>query len=163
MIKYDELEEMMANLDIKYFSFVTDNREILTKFKGRIMSVSSFFAVGKLVKKMSVDEYTNTSLKKIEQNGNVMIEQEIKMPEYKFIRAGVFNSIQEIVSKVICEPSMYVFIDSGTTFDSACDQLSSKNIPFLHIKYNHGGFNYNGNKFSSVNSLVTYIMKNYYL
>jgi len=163
MIKYDELEEMMTKMNIKYFSFVTDNREILTKFKGRIMNVSSLFAVGKFGKKVSVEEYTNTSLKKVEQNGNVMIEQEIIMPEYKFIRTGMFDSTQQIISNVICEASMYVFIDSGTTFDSVCNQLSSANIPFLHIKYNHSGFNHKGNKFSSVNSLITYIMKNYYL
>ena len=35
MINNNELEEMMANTDFKYFGFLSDNREILGKFKDK--------------------------------------------------------------------------------------------------------------------------------
>ena len=163
MINYDDLEEMLANTDVKYFAFIGDDRDILTGFKGNITNVSSFVAVRKLAKKISVEEYTNTKLRKVEQDDTLVIEQEIKMPDYKFIRLGVFSSMEEVISQAIDEPSMYVFIDSGTTFDSLCKYLSSAEIPFLHIKYNRNGLDLNGKRFSSISSLTSYIMKNYYL
>ncbi len=163
MMNYDELEEMMANTDVKYFAFIVDNRDILTKLKGKIMNVSSFHYIGKFVKKVAVEEYTNTTLKKVEQNENVVIEQEVKTSEYKFIRTGMFNSIGQILSQAIDEASLYVFIDSGTTFDHACENMSSAGIPFIHVKYTRAGLNLGKKKFTSIACLTSYIMKNYYL
>ena len=163
MINNNELEEMMANTDFKYFEVLSDNREILGKFKDKIMDISSFHAVQKLINKVSVEEYTDNVLKKVEQNGNVVIEQEIKTGKYKFIRSGVFTSIEEILLQVVDEPSIYVFIDSGNTFDSVCNDFAARNMPFIHIKYSHGNFEYNGRKFNSINSLSNYLMQNFCL
>ena len=65
MINNNELEEMMANTDFKYFEVLSDNREILGKFKDKIMDISSFHAVQKLINKVSVEEYTDNVLKKV--------------------------------------------------------------------------------------------------
>ena len=53
MINYDDLEEMLANTDVKYFAFIGDDRNILTGFKENIRNVSTFVAVRKMAKKIS--------------------------------------------------------------------------------------------------------------
>jgi hypothetical protein len=163
MINYDNLEELMADTDFNYFAFISDNREIYGKLTGKIKEISGFYAVQKLVNRVSVEEYTNRVLSKVEQDGNIAIEKEVKKPEYRFIRTGVFKTTRQMLSWAINEPVICVFIDSGNTFDRTCTEFSTEEKPFIKINYNHGRFTYNGKKFSSINSLSIHLMENYYL
>ncbi|WP_337860148.1 hypothetical protein [Ferroplasma sp.] len=162
MINYDELEGMMANVDFKYFTFISDNREIFKGLSSKMKETSNFFAMQKLVNKISVDEYTNRSLQKVEQDGNVVIEREIETPKYKFIRNGIFNSIDQAMPLLTDGSIISVLIDSSNTFSSLCNDLSSKGILFLHVKYSNGKFHINGRDFISFSKFRKFLMENYY-
>jgi hypothetical protein len=161
MINYD-IKELMGNADLEYFTLLSDNRDILKTVTGKTMKNGNFFAVQKLLNKISVDEYTNKSLQKVEQNGNVAIEKEIETTKRRFVRNGIFNSISEAMSLLNGNSIVYILIDSMNTFSPFCAYLDSVGMPFLHVKYSNGKFNVNGMSFNSVNDLETYVMENYY-
>ena len=163
MINYEDLTNLLENTDISYFSIVADSHEVYKDLKGKLTKVSSFFAVQKLLNKVSLEEYTQSKYQKIEQDADILIEKEIKNSAYKFVKLGSFNNITQMLSSAISIPAMYVFIESGTTFDQLSKNLYSSAVPLVLVKYRSGKFNIDGKIFSSMESVGTYLMKKYYL
>ena len=163
MINYENLLNLLEDTDISYFSIVSDSREVYKNLKGDITKVSDLFAVQKLVNKISLEEYANKKYQKIEQNDNIIIEKQLEHDSYKFTRIGSFKDLDEIMSTAISIPAMYVFIDSGNTFEKFSQNLDNREIPNVLVKYRHGQFHVGEKIFSSIDRLGSYIMKKYYL
>ena len=163
MINYENLLNLLEDTDISYFSIVSDSREVFKNIEGDITKISSFFAVQKLVNKLSLEEYTHKKYEKIEQDEDIIIEKESDHSGYKFMGMGTFSNLEDIISTAISAPAMYVFIDSGNTFESISEELSGKEIPNLFVKYRHGKFNLDEKIFSSIENFSKYLMKKYYL
>jgi hypothetical protein len=162
MINYEDLETLLENTDFSYFSIVSDSHEVYSNMKGNLRKVSSFYAVQKLVNKISLDEYTGKKYQKVEQDDDILIEREIENSGYKFMKMGSFKNLEQVLSTAISVPAMYVFLDSGNTFEQLSYDLSGKSIPNLLVKYRHGKFKVDDKIFSSMEYLGNYIMKEYY-
>ncbi|MCL4453853.1 MAG: hypothetical protein M1317_07105 [Candidatus Thermoplasmatota archaeon] len=163
MINYEELETLLENTDFSYFSIVSDSHEVYSNLKGDLKRISSCFAVQKLVNKVSLEEYTGKKYQKVEQDDDILIEREIENSRYKFVKMGSFKTLEQIISTAISVPAMYIFIDSGNTFEQLSYNLSMKDMPNVLVKYRHGKFKVDDKIFSSIESLGDYIMKRYYL
>ena len=163
MINYENLLNLLENTDINYFSIVSDSRDVYKNLKGDITKVSDLFAVQKLVNKISLEEYANKKYQKIEQDDNIVIERELEHDNYKFTRIGSFKDLDDIMSTAISIPAMYVFIDSGNTFERFSLDLDNRDIPYVLVKYRHGQFHVDKKIFPSIDRLGSYIMKKYYL
>lgn len=163
MINYENLIDLLEDTDFSYFGIVSDSHEVFKDLTDDLTKVSSFFAVQKLVNKISLEEYTHNKYQKIEQDEDIVIEKEISHYNYKYMKIGSFKNLNQMVSSAITVPAMYVFIDSGNTFIKLSDELTSNDIPNLLIKYKHGKFSIDGKVFSSMDTLGAYLMKKYYL